>query len=234
MSRNGTPIVRPLFLEFPRATRDLHPIDLDAEGEFLFGRDLLVAPAPFPDKLDSYVVQLPGEGWYDYWTGEKVARGSAKTNEPGTVTVKPNLETLPVYARAGAIIPMQPLVQSTKETPEGPLTLRVYPGSDCSGTLYQDDGTSFAYRNGDFLRMDFRCEQKENSVLVHLGEHEGHHPAWWKQVQLVIFGSYSAPVKATAANNIEVKTEFDGTHHVTSTMVTDDGKGSDVRLEWRP
>ena len=73
-SRTGLPLERPLFLEFPDATPDRHPIDLDvaASGEFLLGPDLLVAPPPFPDEMDEYQAELPGSGWYDFWTGERV------------------------------------------------------------------------------------------------------------------------------------------------------------------
>src|SRR5260370_41782919 len=107
LSRTGLPIVRPLFLEFPNATVDLHPIDIDAGNEFLFGRDLLIAPAPFPAKLDSYVVELPSVNWYNYWTGEKITRKAApqdkqstrgeQSSVPNQITLQPTLETLPVF-----------------------------------------------------------------------------------------------------------------------------------------
>jgi alpha-glucosidase len=233
MSRTGVPIMRPLFLEFPRATSDLHPVDLDAEGEFLFGGDLLVAPAPFPERLDSYVAQLPGTGWYDYWSGLEVPQpASTKQGEPTKVTIEPKLDMLPVFVRSGAIIPMQPLVQSTNEVPEGPLTLRVYPGPDCRGALYQDDGTSFAYRRGDFLRMDFHCEQKGQSLTIHLGEHEGSHSAWWKTIRLEVYGSAAPPAKVFDTKGSEWKSEFDKAHSMVSVVLTDDGRGSDVHLEW--
>src|SRR5207248_8203343 len=66
MTRDGLPIVRPLFLEFPAASEDNHPLDLDAPDEFLFGPSLLVAPFRFADELDSYDVILPPGDWFDY------------------------------------------------------------------------------------------------------------------------------------------------------------------------
>src|SRR4029077_14724409 len=124
MSRTGLPVLRPLFLEFPEAAPDKHPIDLDATNEFLFGPDLLVAPPPFPEKLDTYRVQFPPLDWYDYWTGERLERQGPEGGLPiaKPVSLHPTLETLPVYVREGAIIPMQPLTQSTNEIPEGALT----------------------------------------------------------------------------------------------------------------
>ena len=59
LSRTGLPVVRPLFLEFPSATEDLHPMDLDASNEFFFGPDFLVAPPPFPEQPDPYSLALP-------------------------------------------------------------------------------------------------------------------------------------------------------------------------------
>jgi len=73
-SRDGLPILRPLFLEFPDAASDGHPIDIDvnASSEFLLGADLLIAPQPYPDELDTYEIEFPSPDWYNYWTGEKL------------------------------------------------------------------------------------------------------------------------------------------------------------------
>ncbi len=232
MSRTGIPIVRPLFLEFPKATPDLHPIDLDAPGEFLFGRDILVAPAPDPDKLDSYTVLLPSVNWYNYWTGEKIERPTAK-NEAAEVTIKPTLDVLPVFVREGSIIPVQPLVQSTNEIPKGPLTLRVYPGEDCKGSIYLDDGKSFAYKHGAFLRMKFACEQNGQELTVHLGRHDGNYAAWWKNLRVEIYGLSHSPKRVTddAARTARLQSSFDSAKHVAAVIIPDDGKGSNLRVE---
>jgi alpha-glucosidase len=236
MSRTGIPIVRPLFMEFPRATADLHPIDLDGQGEFLFGRDLLVAPSPFPDRLEDYVVRLPSTTWYDYWTGEKIAGHAAengKKMEATSVTIQPKLDVLPVFVREGAIVPMQPLVQSTNEVPNGPLTLRVYPGRDCHGSLYQDDGTSFAYECGDFLRVEFSCMQDEDSLTLHVGSRMGSHTAWWKELQVEVYGATKLPKSVTlATREISRQATYDSMHHAVSFTLADDGKATDVRIEW--
>jgi alpha-glucosidase len=234
MSRTGIPMVRPLFLEFPHVTRDSHPIDLDAQGEFLFGHDLLVAPSPYPERLDSYTALLPSTGWYDYWTGEKIAKhmlqdGTGTDATP--VTIEPKLEILPVYVRQGAILPVQPLVQSTNEVPRGPLTLRVYPGQDCHGSLYEDDGASFAYERGDYLRMDFTCMQTAAGLVLHVGRHVGTHAAWWKDLRIEVYGSASAPKIMTAVTGREVRANYDGLRHMAWFVLPDDGKGEDVQVE---
>ncbi len=83
---------------------------------------------------------------------------------------------------------MEPLVESTSHTPSGPLILRVYAGDDCSGQVYQDDGRTFAYEKGAFLRERFTCQVGGDSLRLTLGPREGSYPAWWKDVRLVIYG----------------------------------------------
>src|SRR6202051_112820 len=242
LSRTGLPIVRPLFLEFPDATKDRHPMDLDAGNEFLFGHNLLVAPPLYPEKPDAYSVELPSVSWYNYWTGEKVGGGTLSDgapalNDPGfigrKITIKPQLDVLPIFVREGSVIPLQPLVQSTSETPKGPLTLRVYPGKDCKGSLYIDDGQSFAYKHGDFLRMEFTCSQKPNGITVHIGPHQGSYVPWWKSLQVEIYGSNSPSPKASIVGSAEtMESSFDALHHVTTLIIPDNGTGRDVLVEW--
>jgi alpha-glucosidase len=241
MSRTGVPILRPLFLEFPDATRDKHPMDLDAGNEFLFGRNLLVAPPLYPEKPDAYSVELPTVNWYNYWTGEKVdggvrSDGTPALNDPGfigrKITIRPQLDVLPVFVREGSILPLQPLVQSTSETPKGPLTLRVYPGQDCNGSLYIDDGQSFGYKRGNFLRMEFTCSENPNGVTIHIGPHQGNYVPWWKNVQLEVYGSNSSSPKASIAGSAEkLEPSFDPVHHVTTLLIPDNGRGGDVQVE---
>ena len=180
MSRTGLPIDRPLFLEFPHATPDGHPIDLDAPGEFLLGPDLLIAPSPYPDELDKYTVALPPGPWYDYWTGARI------NHKP---VIQPELAKLPVYVRGGTILPIAPLTQSTEEKPTGPLTLRVYPGPSCQGDIYQDDGHTFDYQKGQYFRQHFTCELTASSQLkVHIDAPEGTYKPWWTQIKIEAYG----------------------------------------------
>ena len=198
LSRTGLPLVRPLFLEFPAATNDRHPLDMDAGSEFLFGPDLLVAPPPFPEQPDSYRLVLPPGIWYDYWTGAQMQNDEQKKNAgPGGLVIQPQLETLPVYVREGTILPMQPLTQSTEETPQGPLTLRVYPGKDCKGFLYMDDGKTLAYKRGDYLRMEFSCKATPHEFALHIGEHHGTFRPWWNRIHVELYGWDSAAAEVT-------------------------------------
>jgi alpha-glucosidase len=198
-SRDGVPILRPLFLEFPHATADGHPLDLEASGEFMFGPSILVADSPSPEEVAPYELHLPAGLWYDYWTGEKIDRrvtAGARDLEireqasgPKPILLHPGPADLPVYVREGTILPMEPLVQSTDETPSGPLTLRVFPGDKCHGDLYQDDGKSYDFRKGEFLRLHFTCSvAADGSLTLDLPRGEGSFKPWWHAYRVEIVG----------------------------------------------
>ena len=128
----GMPLMRAMWLHYPkdeRAARD--------GSQYLWGRDLLIAPVVTKGAA-SRNVYLPGGEWYDWWTGEKLSGGRSVTRDV-------DLATLPIYARAGAIIPFDPVRQHTGEVVEDPTTLRVFSGADGEFTLYEDDGVSLDY-----------------------------------------------------------------------------------------
>jgi alpha-glucosidase len=228
MSRTGLPILRPLFLEYPNGTADGHPLDLDAPSEFFFGPDLLVAPPKYPDELDAYQVKLPPGKWYRFWTGDLVENSKPEF-------VHPTLDTLPVYVREGSIIPMQPLTQSTEEVPQGPLILRVYPGTDCSGSLYQDDGKTMAYKRGEFLRMQFTCEAAEGSIKLHVGSHEGPYKPWWSQLKVEVHGWNYDTSSVTSRGQLQPQAGVeDREHHTLTITIPDDGHGADLEIGPHP
>ncbi|HUA92831.1 MAG TPA: TIM-barrel domain-containing protein [Terracidiphilus sp.] len=239
-SRTGLPIVRPLFLEFPDAASDRHPIDVDIEagGEFLFGPDLLVAPQPFPDELDDYSVELPSPDWYNYWTGERVKTATstvAAVNAPDrrvpvTLRVTPHLDQLPVYVRAGSIVPMAQLTQSTNETPQGPLTLRIYAGDSCAGSLYEDDGRSYGFEHGAYLRVKFSCEIGADGLHLHVGAHEGSYPAWWKEIRAEVYG-WKAQKGVVSVKSRNISAPVSSAGQSVRFLLPDDGKGIDATAQ---
>jgi alpha-glucosidase len=238
-SRTGLPILRPLFLEFPNAMADGHPIDIDgaAAAEFMLGPDLLIAPSPYPEAPDAYTVEFPSRDWYDYWTGAKVPPPppagvslQIASPPPSSIQVQPELAALPVFVRAGSILPMQPLVQSTSETPDGPLTLRVYAGDSCGGDLYLDDGKSNAFERGDSLRMHFSCKVTPDGLELSIGEHQGPYPAWWKQIHAEIFG-WTPKQNRVLVNGQTTPQEMNRLPHSIVVNVADDGKGMELKLQ---
>jgi alpha-glucosidase len=217
-------MLRPLFLDFPNATPDGHPIDVDraAAAEFMLGPDLLIAPSPYPDEPDAYTIEFPSAGWYNYWTGAQVTQSS--------IQAQPELATLPVFVRAGSILPLEPLIQSTSETPDGPLTLRVYAGDACSGDLYLDDGKSYAFERGDSLRMHFTCKVTPDGLQLSIGEHEGPYPAWWKHIRAEIIG-WTPKQNKIQINNQNVELPLEKLPQGFSVNLNDDGKGIQLQLQ---
>ncbi len=223
------------------------------------GPDLLIAGPDYPDMVDKYTPTLPGEGWYNFWTGLKVrkvgSRGDlladSNASPDGTTLqspamkeamdaiaasdIEPKIDQLPVFVRSGAILPMQPLVQSTDEVPNGPLELRIYPGSKCEGRLYLDDGHSFRYKDGDFLKIDYTCRQTSDGVTIQMGARQGHFAPWWKQVQVVVYG-WNSP-RATASVRGTTKTpqaRVDSAMHTVSIVLPEDASATELALTAGP
>ncbi len=95
-----------------------------------------------------------------------------------TVSAVPSLASLPVYVRAGTILPRQPLVQSTADKPQGPLSLEIYPGDDCHGVLYADDGHTLGYQRGGYLRQELRCSASADELKIRFEARSGDFHPW--------------------------------------------------------
>jgi alpha-glucosidase len=146
------------------------------------------------------------------------------------VNITPVLAELPVFVRGGSVIPRQPLVQSTSETPTGPLELRVYPGANCHGSIYQDDGISFAYRRGEFLRQSFTCEVAEGETRVKLGAREGSFAPWWKETELVLYGQTANADVTLDGKPVSVVT-YDAVNRVLRIRIPEPAGGGELRVK---
>ena len=136
----GLPIMRALWLHYPD-----DPAAAARGDEYLWGRDILVAPV-VEQGARSRNVYLPAGGWYDFWTEQPHPGGQE-------ITRAVDLATLPLFVRAGAIIPLGPVLQYSDEPSDGALTLTVYPGADGRAGIYEDDGHSLGYRRGQWSRL---------------------------------------------------------------------------------
>jgi alpha-glucosidase len=147
--RTGTPFVRPLVLEY-QDDSETYAMD----DQFLAGRDLLCSPVVRPDQ-DEKRVYLPRGNWYDFYTGAPQKKRHQLVEAP--------LETVPLYARGGSVIPLGPEKNTVDALPNAPLELRVYPDTQgqAESTLYEDDGKTQAYLNGQCARrkVSFRNRQ---------------------------------------------------------------------------
>jgi alpha-glucosidase len=172
-ARTGDPLMRPVFYDYPDALDG----GCDLSMSFTLGRDLLISGPPKPESPEKFDICLPKGGWYDYWTGQPVT--AAKLTET------PKLNVLPVFVRAGTILPRQPLVQSSMVKPNGLLELDVYPGPDCSGELYFDDGISV---NGPSLRQRVECVETPKGIALRFGARQGSWQPWWTKIQVTVHG----------------------------------------------
>jgi alpha-glucosidase/alpha-D-xyloside xylohydrolase len=157
----GLPLMRALWLHYPEDAAAAARGD-----EYLWGRDLLVAPV-VERGAASRRVYLPAGIWHDWWTGERI--------EGGREIVRPvDLATLPLYARAGAIIPLDPLRQYALEPATEPTTLRIYPGADGDFALYEDQGDTNDYLKGASATIPIRWNEKARTLTF--GTRQGSYP----------------------------------------------------------
>jgi len=238
-SRTGVPLARPIFIEFPDTLST-------PDTEFLLGPDILVAPPPFAEMPEDYAVSYPPGDWYDFWTGQKmphstpgptivevgnaIAKGESLPEGQST-RIHPTLEILPVYVRGGSILPLQPLIQSTDQTPDGPLELRIYPGETCNGSLYLDDGHTFRYQHGEFLRQGFTCQSDAHSVSIQFGTRQGTYLPWWKSIEVVIYGWPSATADAKLSSSANpLKSTYDASAHTLHILIPDMAGKEELRI----
>lgn len=131
----------------------------DITDQFMFGPALMVNPVTKAGATDRRVYLPGGASWYDFWTGTSQRGGR-------TVTAIANLEDLPLYVRAGSIIPMGPELQWASEKPGDPIELRIYPDEDGDFTLYEDDGSSYAYEKGEHAIIKFHWNDARQLLTI--------------------------------------------------------------------
>ncbi len=149
----GAPFLRALFMDFP-----LDPEVRDIKDEYMFGPALLVAPVVEKGKARREVYLPKGPVWYDYWTGKKYAGGQR-------IPVDAPLDVLPLFARAGSIIPHGNEIPNTR-VEQSEVELYVYSGADAQFNLYQDDGTTYEYEKGNFSLAQLRWSETTQKILI--------------------------------------------------------------------
>ncbi|HET7732604.1 MAG TPA: TIM-barrel domain-containing protein, partial [Paludibacter sp.] len=154
ITKNGSTLMRPLVMDFRNDTTALqHPY------EYMFGKSLLVAPITEVGARE-WTTYLPkATAWYDFWTGEKLAGGKE--------TIKPvSLDMIPVYVKAGAILPVGPKVQYTSQKKWDKLEIRIYPGANGSYRLYEDEMDNYNYEKGKFSTILFSWNEKTKELTI--------------------------------------------------------------------
>jgi alpha-D-xyloside xylohydrolase len=133
--RTGAPFMRALFMDFPSDDKVA-----DIRDEYMFGPALLVAPVVEQGATTREVYLPAGSDWYNYWTNEKVSGGQ-------TIKVAAPIDTIPLFVKAGSILPLGVPVESTHEA-QPLMKIKVYRGANAEFTLYNDDGVTYDYEQG--------------------------------------------------------------------------------------
>jgi alpha-glucosidase/alpha-D-xyloside xylohydrolase len=175
-TRTGLPIMRALWLHYPD-----DPLAVARGDQYLWGRDMLVAPVT-EKGATSRTLYLPRGAWYDFWTDEK-AEGAREIMRPV------DLATMPLYVRAGTILPLGPVKQHTAEHADTPLELRVYPGADAAFTLYEDDGRSFDYRTGEWMGVAMTWDDRTRRLALRLVPGSRMRPPAERPIEVRLAGS---------------------------------------------
>lgn len=157
--QTGAPYMRALFMDFPN-----DPKVANLGDEYMFGPAFLVAPITEQGATSRPVYLPAGTDWYNYWTNQRVRGGQ-------TLQVDAPIDTLPLFVRAGAIVPLGEAIESTRQV-QKIAKLRVYPGGDADFTLYQDDGITYAYEKQEHSLTRLHWDDASQRLV-----HEG--PAAW-------------------------------------------------------
>jgi alpha-D-xyloside xylohydrolase len=162
VTRRDGSILRPLVMDFRE-----DPAVLGIGDQYLFGPSILVNPVTTPNATHRSVYLPRGAAWYDFWTGA-LHEGGQRLDAPAPY------ESLPLYVRAGSILPMGPELQYTGEKPADPLTVWVYTGADAAFDLYEDDGVTYGYEKGAFATIPLRWDERAQTLTI--GERVGSFP----------------------------------------------------------
>jgi alpha-D-xyloside xylohydrolase len=163
VTHNDGTMMRALAFDFRGDAQALHIPD-----EYMFGKALLVAPV-VQEKARARQVYLPGkDAWFDFWSGTRLDAGQV-------VTAQADIATIPVYVRAGSILPLGPVKQFADEKSDAPIELAVYPGKDGAYALYDDAGDGYAYQKGahTLVRMTWHDGAKRLDIAPREGRYDG-------------------------------------------------------------
>ena len=154
ISKNGSTMTRPMVMDFKN-----DPIAIAQSYQYMFGKSFLVAPITEPN-VNEWNVYLPkSTKWYDFWTGKSFNGGQ-------TVKAAASQDKIPLFVKAGAIIPMGKFLQYTSEKPMDTLEIRIYPGADGQFTLYSDEGDNYNYEKGKYTTIPFKWDEQKQALTV--------------------------------------------------------------------
>jgi alpha-D-xyloside xylohydrolase len=147
-------LMRPLVMDFRTDARAVGVAD-----QYLFGRALMVSPVVTQGATARSVYLPAGRDWYDFWTGRREGGGR-------TIDAPAPIDSLPLFVKAGSILPLGPVVTYAEEKPGAPVELRVYRGADGAFTLYEDDGNTYDYEKGAYAEIPIAWNEAGNRLTI--------------------------------------------------------------------
>jgi alpha-D-xyloside xylohydrolase len=155
VSFNGSTLMRPFVMDFPNDKKAM-----EQKHEFMFGPSFLVAPVveEAQSQWPVYLPENPG-GWIDFWSGNHVNGGES-------IDVDVDLGKIPLFVKAGSIIPFGPEQQYSSEKPDAPWEIRIYPGADASFTVYEDEGDNYNYEKGNYSVYDLFWNDAAQTLTI--------------------------------------------------------------------
>jgi alpha-D-xyloside xylohydrolase len=194
-SAHGT-LMRPLVMDWRT--------DVEAQNigdEYLFGPALLVSPV-YTEGATTRTVYLPNATWYDFWTGEKQEGGKR-------IEADAPLNKLPLFVRAGSIVPLGPAMEWSTEKPADPLEVRVYAGADGDFTLYEDENDGYAYTKGAHATVALHWDDAGKTLTV--GTRDGRFPGMLaKRTLRVVLVGRGHGVGIGESKKADKTVEYDG------------------------
>jgi alpha-D-xyloside xylohydrolase len=158
VSKNGSTLMRPMVMDF----KD-DPAAVSQSYQYMFGKSFLVAPITEPG-VTQWDVYLPkSTSWYNFWTGKRFTGGQ-------TVKADAPQDKIPLFVKAGSIVPMGKFMQYTSEKPMDTLEIRIYPGADGQFTLYSDEGNNYNYEKGKYRVIRFQWNEKQQMLTIDKAE----------------------------------------------------------------
>jgi len=185
-TQNGVPLIRSLILEYQN-----DPKTYSAYGEYLMGKEILMAPL-WQDTAFQRDIYLPHGTWYDFWDDTTYEGGK-------TITYDAPISKVPIFIKAGAIIPMAPGGQKFMDEFTSPLTVHIWPSQKSNFELYEDDGISYNFEKGDFATTAFNCIKDDKSIQIIKSMSQGNYKLPERDIMFCI---HKVPdVKSVLLNN---------------------------------
>jgi alpha-D-xyloside xylohydrolase len=198
VTSEGSTFMRPLVVDFPK-----DPQVVGIGDQYLFGPAIMVCPVT-QSNVTTRAVYLPASSapWYNFWTGETLPAGQR-------VEAAAPVETLPLFVRPGAIIPMGPFIQYSSEKPADPIELRIYRGADGQFTLYEDEGDNYDYEKGKYTTIPISWNEEKRTLEI--GKRSGEFPGVLKERTFnVVWVSHNHCAGVPSAEKPDTVVQYNG------------------------